>query len=179
METTWPESGRTKGKAFVEYVIKRLPNDNAFGARLRRADNRATEYQSWEYLVKWCDIERPWERLPFALVAAALAKAKPKTDGYLGLGKAISRCYDEGHNSDAAKAKLRRLLACNSIEEMVHVLRPLLSLVQSKGVGMDYGRLLDELLWFETNTERQKLRWANDFFDRRDNYDSNDVQPWA
>ncbi|NLE25357.1 MAG: type I-E CRISPR-associated protein Cse2/CasB [Clostridiaceae bacterium] len=176
METNSPESGKTKGKAFVEYVINRLSSDNAFGARLRRADNRATEYQSWEYLVKWCDIEKPWERLPFALVAAALAKAKPKANGYLGIGKGISHCYDDKQNSDAAKAKLRRLLACNSIEDAVHVLRPLLSLVQSKGVPLDYGKLLDELQWFGTYGEKQKLRWANEFFERRDEYDSNNVQ---
>lgn len=175
METASPESGKTKGKAFVEYIIKRLPTDNAFGARLRRADNRATEYQSWEYLVKWCDIEKPWERLPFALVAAALAKAKPKTIGHIGIGKGISHCYDDRQNSDAAKAKLRRLLACNSTEEAVLVLRPLLSLVQSKGVSLDYGKLLDELQWFGTHGEKQKLRWANDFYGRRDEHDSNNV----
>jgi CRISPR system Cascade subunit CasB len=175
METISPESGKTRGKAFAEHVIKRLPGDNAFGARLRRADNRATEYQSWEYLVKWCDIEKPWERLPFGLIAAALARAKPKTDGHLGIGKGLSLCYDDGQNSDAAKAKLRRLLACNSIEEVVPVLRPFLSLLQSKGVPLGYGRLLDDLLWYRASGEKQKLQWANDFYGRRDDYDSNDV----
>ena len=163
-----------KGELFTAYVIKKIKTDNAFGAALRRADNPDTEYQAWEYLVPWCNIEKPWERLPFVVVAASLARAKPEKDGTLGIGKCIAACYEDGQKSDAAKAKLRRLLACNSIEETCRVLRSALSLIQSRGIPLGYGALLDQLLWFGSG-ERQKLRWASDFYGRRGDDDSHNA----
>src|SRR3989339_397886 len=97
---------KSRGQVFVEYVLERMKNDSAFGAALRRADNPDTESQSWEYLARWCDIDKVWERRPFATVAAALARAKPKIDGFLGIGKAIATCYEDGNKSDSAKSKL-------------------------------------------------------------------------
>ncbi|MGR3219477.1 MAG: type I-E CRISPR-associated protein Cse2/CasB, partial [Candidatus Anammoxibacter sp.] len=76
--------------AFIEYVLGRMKNDNAFGAALRRADNPATEYQSWEYLAGWCDLAKAMERRPYATIASAIAHAKPVADGSLGIGKAIA-----------------------------------------------------------------------------------------
>jgi CRISPR system Cascade subunit CasB len=172
METTSPALKKKRGEAFADYVIGRLTADNAFGAMLRRADNPATEFHAWEYLVHWCDIDKSWERIPFAVIAAALARAKPMKDGHLGIGRSIGQCYEDGRNSDAAKAKLRRLLACNTIEEVCRILRPLLRLIQSRGVSVGYGGLLDELLWFG---ERQKIQWAVDFYGRRDEHDRGNV----
>jgi len=159
---------KSRGQVFVEYVLERMKNDSAFGAALRRADNPDTESQSWEYLARWCDIDKVWERRPFATVAAALARAKPKIDGFLGIGKAIATCYEDGNKSDSAKSKLRRLLACNSIEEACVILRSLLSLVSSRGVHLCYGQLLNELVYFGDG-ERIKVKWAVDFYGRREN----------
>ncbi len=152
-----------RGHAFIEYVIERLKNDNAFGAALRRADNPATEYQSWEYLSRWCDLEMAWERRPFATIASAIAHAKPAVDGSLGIGKSIAACYEDGNMSDAARSRIRRLLACDSTEEACNILRPLLSLISSHGGRVGYGKLLTELLCFGDKT---KAKWAVDFYGR-------------
>ncbi|MBC8285885.1 MAG: type I-E CRISPR-associated protein Cse2/CasB [Nitrospinae bacterium] len=152
-------------QAFIEYVLGRMNNDNAFGAAMRRADNPATESQAWEYLARWCDLDKDWERRPFATVAAAITYAKPKTDGFMGIGKAIAACYDDGNKSDAAKSKLRRLLACNSMEEACGILHPLLRLIASRpDARICYGQLLKELLYFG---EKTKEKWAVDFYGRR------------
>ena len=156
-------------QVFIEYVLGRMKNDNAFGAALRRADNPSTEYQSWEYLAGWCDLEKAWERRPFATIASAIAYAKPAADGTLGIGKAIATCYEDGNKSDSAKSKLRRLLACGSTEEVCVILRPLLSLISSHGARIGYGRLLNELLYFG---EKTKEKWAVDFYGRRRDDDS-------
>ncbi|PKL24464.1 MAG: type I-E CRISPR-associated protein Cse2/CasB [Spirochaetae bacterium HGW-Spirochaetae-3] len=170
METNEVVERKTKGSAFVEFVLRRLSQDTAFGAALRRADNPSTEYQAWEYLAGWCDLENERERRPFAVVASALAKAKPARDGNLGLGRAIAACFKtdkaDGNQSDAAKAKLRRLLACETVAEVCAILRPILSLIESRSVPLNYGELLDDLLWFKA--ERTRVRWAADFYGRKE-----------
>jgi len=44
------EQRADRTQAFISHVITRMKDDRGMGARLRRADNPATEYQSWEYL---------------------------------------------------------------------------------------------------------------------------------
>jgi CRISPR system Cascade subunit CasB len=169
------ENKKSRAKAFVEYVLQRLKEeDSAFRSALRRADNPAMEYQSWEYLNRWCDLEKSWEWKPFALIGAALAKSMPQKDGDVGIGKAIAHCYDSegkhnGAEEDAAKAKLRRLLACKTVKEACEVLRPLLALINSRGVALNHEALLDNLLhdagYFN---DRIKPRWAKDFYYRKE-----------
>lgn len=149
----------------VKRFIDRCKEDNAFLAAFKRADNPATEYQCWEYLA-WLgiDLEKSRLRLPYVTVLSAAARAKPDKDGYLDIGSAIARCYDDGNANDQAKAKLRRLLACNSLEEICSVIRPLFSLISSKGVPVFYGNVLNDLVWFDNDPLRTKTRWAQGFF---------------
>ena len=153
---------------FVESVITRCQSDKGLAARLRRADNPATEYQSWELLAAYgVDLENPFERLPFVTVAAALAKAKSERNGQLRLGQAIAVCYSDGNQSDQAKARLRRLLACDELGELCRILRPLLSLVASRvSQPLDYTRLLKQLRRFGYADAQQavKAQWAQEFY---------------
>ena len=82
-----------------------------------------------------------------------------------GIGRAIAKCYDDGNQSDQAKAKLRRLLACDSVEEACRILRPLFSLIASRGnSSLNYARLLEQLLKFHWESERIKSQWAQEFY---------------
>lgn len=154
---------RSREQRFVGGVIELCQKDKGMAARLRRGDNPATEYQSWE-LLGWfgVDLEKDYERLPFVTVAAAIAKSKAERNGSLTLGKAILACYDNGQESDQAKARLRRLLACTELAETCRVLRPVLSLINSKvGQPLDYARLLRQLRFFG---QRTKTQWAQEFY---------------
>jgi CRISPR system Cascade subunit CasB len=166
METQEVVERNTKGRAFVEFLLERLDKDGRFGAALRRADNPATEYQAWEYLASWCNLGNDWERRPYQVVASSLARAKPKSDGHCGIGRAIAQCFDDDNQSDSAKAKLRRLLDCADVQEACSILRPILSLIESRGVSLDYSELLDDLLWFRA--DRTRARWAMDFYGRKE-----------
>jgi len=162
-----------KASRFVEGVISRCAQDKGLAARLRRADNPNTEYQSWELLSAFnIDLEKDYERLPYAVVSAAIAKGKTAVNGRLRLGQAIARCYSEkgtnGNDSAAAKARLRRLLACHDTEEACRILRPLFSLIYSKvRQPLDYSRLLNQLLKFHWQPERVKAQWAQEFYGYR------------
>lgn len=151
---------------FVSGVIQQCQQDKGLAARLRRADNPATEYQSWELLAAYgIDLEKDYQRLPFVTVAAAIAKAKVERNGRLGLGRALAACYEDGRDSDQAKARLRRLLACDDLPELCRILRPLFSLIDSKGSqALDYTRLLGQLRRFAFNTQQVRAQWAQDFY---------------
>ncbi len=175
MSETTPKD--TRGQAFTRFIIDRM-KDNGIAAALRRADNPNTEYQSWDTLAAFnIDLDKPRQRLPFATIASALAKAKTEQNGSTGIGQAIARCYEDGRESDQAKAKLRRLLACNTPEEACRILRPLFSLIHSKGNStLNYGKLLDQLLWFNNDSQRIKAEWAQDFY-RYQSKQSDEVNP--
>jgi len=160
-ETTTP----SRNENFVKFVMERITKeDNGAVAALKRADNPATEYQSWEYLARFINIEHD-DRLSYATIASAIAKAKAEQNGTVQIGQAIAKCYEDGKESDQAKAKLRRLLACETTEEVCRVLRPLFSLIGSKaGVSLDYVKLLDNLCHFHFNPQRVKSHWAQDFY---------------
>lgn len=159
---------RNKSLAFVDYIINRCQIDNGLRAALKRADNPATEYQSWEVLAGFkVDLEYENQRLPYATIGAAIARTKVEKNGAATIGLAIARCYEDGNASDQAKAKLRRLLACDSVPEVCRILRPLFSLIESKGkIALDYASLLNDLLWFghDDSQLRIKARWAQDFY---------------
>lgn len=136
-------------EAFVPYVIALCQKNKGAAAALRRADNPATETQSWEYLAQFVDLDKPDKLAPYAAIAAAIARADIQRDGTAGIGKAIALCYSEKSESAPAQARFRRLLACDSVEEACRILRPLFSLIDSKAaVTLDYSRLLRELIRF-------------------------------
>ena len=163
------EAKPNKEQSFIRFVIERCKKDKGFAAKLRRADNPNTEYQSWEILGPWIDLENKFQRLPYAAIGSAISRAKLETNGNLSFGKAIAMAYAEKGTteySDQAKARLRRLLACNDMEEACRIIRPVLTLVQSKvNQPLDYAKLLSELRYFG---EKTKTRWAKDFYGQRD-----------
>lgn len=173
VETALPAAQGREAK-FVAATIARCRDDKGLAARLRRADNPTTEYQSWEFLAAWnVDLERESQRLPYATVAAAITRAKPDANGSLTLGRAIARCYEDGNQSDQAKARLRRVLACDELAELCRVLRPVLTLVESRVTQpLDYARLLKQLGQFgaaagsgnDSWLQGIKAQWAQEFY---------------
>lgn len=163
-ETT--TSATSRNDRFVSQIMAVLEKDKGLAARLRRADNPATEYQSWEFLAGFgIDLEKEYQRLPFVTVAAAIARAKAGVNGSLRLGQAIARCYDDGNQSDQAKAKLRRILACDELAELCRILRPVLTLIESRvPQPLDYIRLLTQLRSFHWDSQKIKAQWAQEFY---------------
>lgn len=165
MPTAMPKP-LTQAERFVNYVIKQIPNDKGFTARLKRADNPACEFYSWELLAAFkIDLENPWERLPYCTIAAALARAKPSADGTLSLGLALAACFPKGNQAESARARLRRLLSSNSVEDLCAILRSSLALMSSREITPAYGKLLNQILWYRgTSREQVRAQWAMSFF---------------
>lgn len=176
--TTTPSPAPSREARFVTYVLTRTQQDKGLAACLRRADNPATEYQSWEFLAGFgIDLDNEVQRLPFVTLAAAIAKAKAQCNGSLKLGQAVAACYSDGANSDQAKAKLRRVLACDDLPELCRILRPVLALINSRvPQPLNYTRLLQQLRSFAWDTQKVKSQWAQEFYGRTTE-NSNDSDP--
>ena len=71
------QSRTSREERFVKEVLQQIHGDKGLSARLRRADNPDTEYQSWELLARY-GINLEWEsqRLPYTTIVAALARTK-------------------------------------------------------------------------------------------------------
>lgn len=160
-----------KNAELIQRFLKRCSIDTAFCAAFKKADNANTEFYSWEYLSQFgVDLSKSWERLPMVTVLSAAARSSQQHDGNLSVGTAIARCYDsspgkfDGNTTDPAKARMRRVLACSTVEELCTVIHPLLRLMLSRGVMISYAKLLSDLHWFYFNTDRVRTTWAQDFF---------------
>ena len=166
-QTTTPTHA-AREQQFVARVLEQCKTDNGFAARLRRADNPDTEYYALGDLAKLgVTIEDDSQRLPFALIAAALSRDADtmNVDGTLGIGAALRQCLPDEEAEDSPR--LRRLLACESLNETCQVLRPMLSLVRSKGIHLGYARLLQDLRSFRFGkdaAQKTKRQWVSDFY---------------
>lgn len=150
---------------FVEYVISRAKNksDTAFQAIMRRADNPNQCSAAWEFLVPFCDLGNDHQRLCFSLVGAAIAREKPENDGSQNLGTALRRiCQGQEDAVERESRRLRRLLACDSAQELVPVLRPVVQYIQSMGgASICYQELLTDMIYW---SEKTKIKWTGDFY---------------
>jgi CRISPR type I-E-associated protein CasB/Cse2 len=166
-----------KTSAFVTWILSKTGTnaDKGFLAKLKKAESEATEYQAWEILARWIDLEKPWERRAYGIIGASLARLKTGTDGSLGIGEALKALFikrgGSGEIDSSAEAvRLRRLLSCKDQEEAVEVIRPLLRYLVGQEIHVSHTKLLDELLWFDVDASREKtrLRWAKDFYSKKE-----------
>ena len=85
---------------FVAEALRRCSSDTSYRAALQRADNPDTAAFAWEYLVKWCDITKDHDRLPFALIGAAIAREKPASNGNKNLGELFRACCKDENDME-------------------------------------------------------------------------------
>ncbi len=167
-----------KSTKYVDAVIVAVNRDTtALRAKLSRADNNSTEYGAWPFLSRWVDLDKSSDkRRSYALVAAAIARVRPapEKNGDTPLGRALLFVSSDSAQEDTPpeareSARLRRILACQSTSELIDVLRPILRFLGAKGVGLDYVRLLDDIVYFydDNSRERSKSRWAQEFYSYR------------
>jgi CRISPR system Cascade subunit CasB len=166
-----------KNERFVDFVLEKIHKrgDKGFAAKLKKADNETTEYQSWEILSQWTDLEDEKARRAYGLVGASLARGKNSFDGSLGLGNALHAAFSDKQEAGSAEdsssaARLRRILACKDSLELIDILRPILHFLESKEINISKARLLDEILWFnnDSSRERTRTRWAQEFYGHKE-----------
>lgn len=152
--------------AFQKMKNKKNEKSTAFCAAFKRADNPDLEYQCWEYLadlhITGMKLDKDYIRLPYVTVFSAMAKSKQTNDGSFELGRALFLAYDGDPESQPARMRLRRLISCESTEEVCAVLRPILQFIISKEIHISFEKLLFDLKYF--SKEKTGSRWAQQFY---------------
>lgn len=170
MQTSAPKHSSSFAERFVGAVISKCETDTGTAAKLRRAIRSSQEHQAWDFLAKFgIDLEDDYARIQALTVAGAIARSRTmrgaKVNGSMKLGKALAESFDDGVNSKGAIARLRRLVACDTLAEVSTSLRYLLPLIDSRcDQRLDYVRLMHQLRYFPSNPQRIKRQWAMEFY---------------
>ena len=160
----------SKSDKYVDYVFSRI-KDKAMAADLRHGDNSAYSVKAAARIHRFVDIGNDTQVRIYTLIGSAIVKSGQKENGTCGLGNAYWRIYHDTCREDEFPHRLERLLACDDIDELLDLLRQSLSLIRSKGIQLDFARLLREVESFRSGSEkRNKVRasWASDYFNKGD-----------
>jgi len=179
MEQDKPNNFNASG--FVGMVIQKLnkkkvngKTDTAFRAVMRRGANPSGESVVWEYLIPYCNIGVDRIRHAFALVGAAIAAEAPETDGTASLGRALRSICKNDDDVERESRRLRRLLSCDTTDELVGVLRPMMHYIQDNAtMRLSYKKLLNDLCYW---SERTRIGWTQDFFLKSSTSEKDDGQ---
>lgn len=170
MQTTAPKHSSSFAERFVGAVIRKCETDTGTAAKLSRAIRPSQEHYAWDFLARFgIDLEDDYACIPALTVAGTIARSRTmhgaKENGEMKLGKALAESFDDGVNSNGAIARLRRLIACDTLTEVSTYLRYLLPLIDSRcNQRLDYVRLMHQLRSFPHDPQRIKRQWAMEFY---------------
>ena len=156
---------------FVSAVFEKKERDHGFRADFRNALSPRRAYRAWPYLTSFTDINCEVNREAYLLIGASICLDGSESNGGDGLGLALFKSWKKDRGavgdgkSDPAMMRLRRLLSCQDAVSLCQALRPVLSVVRSKGASsLDYALLLRQILWFDYDPDRVKARWVSEYF---------------
>ena len=162
----------TRETGFAEYVFSRKEKDSGFRACLKQASSDSLEWKSWAIIQRFVtDLSNESERKAFVLIGSSIAKSHAVRNGNVGLGKAFAIASRKAGYNDEFPPRFMRVLSCTSVSELIDVLRPSLSFLDSKMIPLDYGEILSDILRFRYGEEaiiNVKARWTADFLSKED-----------
>jgi CRISPR type I-E-associated protein CasB/Cse2 len=97
-------------------------------------------------------------------ILAALYAEQPEHKTGQSVGKAALRLGDRKDGEHPYDRHFRRLLACDSLDDLAQQLHRLVKRLQREGIGLDYAELLKNLNFWANYSEDVKVRWAADFW---------------
>jgi len=142
--------------------LKRLQNivaDRGNRAALRRYWSPATRHQAYPLLGQLGALEDNRKT-----ILAALYAEHPEWQNGQSVGKAALRLGDRKEGEHPYDRHFRRLLACQSLDDLGLQLHRLVKRLQRDGIGLDYAELQKNLNYWANYSENVKVRWAADFW---------------
>lgn len=154
-------------ESFVSYIVDVCKRDKGIRADLRRADSDALEWKAWQYIHVFLeDLEKDEKkRNILVLIASSIASDTNPQNGNKKFGQAIRLIYPPPKEYKQFPLRFARILSCDDIEELLLSMRPMIRLIASKGIKLDFAALMDDLLWFLQKEKQSdvKARWMQQY----------------
>lgn len=154
--------------------------DRGTRAELRRYWSERTRHYAYPVLGKLRALDNPPRRTTAALFAAHdREQSRAHRKGGATVGGAFLYLAGGGRTKPAYESTerhFRRLLACDSLDDLAAQLHRLVKRLERDGFPIDYERLVQDLWRWKYNAERVKTDWSLDFWQAAD---TNTAQPDA
>ncbi len=152
---------------FVNYIVDVCKRDKGIRADLRRADSNALQWKSWQYIHAFLeDLEKEEKkRNILVFIASSIAVDTNPQNGNKKLGQAIRLIYPPSKKDKEIPPRFARILSCDDIDELLLSIRPMIRMIASKGIQLDFVALMDDFVWF-LQKEKQpsiKAKWMQQY----------------
>lgn len=148
--------------------LRRIKDDRGKMAALRRAASPSTERQAWPVIYS---LGEDIGNLAACTVGALYAQHPEEDSKAFGFGTTCRRiATDNGKDfeiPDSFDRRFRRLLACDSADDVAGQLKAWIRFASAKGIGVNYEKLFWDLLSWNNHADDIKLRWARGFWPMR------------
>ena len=163
MSTPTPQN---RAERFIA-ALRRAKADRGKMAALRRALNPRNQMDAWPVIADLGgDIQRP----EYGIVAALYA-THPEESEAANFGVTCRRIglkeSSDGQLPESYERRFRRLIACDTAEELGQHLRAWIRLAAAKGATVNYQRLFADLWNWEWYADDIRVRWAAEFWPAR------------
>ena len=160
----------------IQHAASPGREDRGMLAALRRGFSEATEQYAWPYLAPYCPMTDPKQRTIWLTVAAAKATLAPDGLDRAGLGVgnlgATMRHLAIGDGKQKAddalasfEARFRRLLTCQTVEELCKHLVGVIRAASAKSKPVDLKKLFWDLQTWEDRSQRDvRVEWAQGYW---------------
>ena len=153
-----------KPARFIEHLQK-LQEDRGAMAALRRilaSDPRqALDARAYRYVEPFAEGESEWRRAMYYLVAGLFALHPQQ--GQQTLAEALADLWLQEKQPPSTEARFLALLDSDT-DQLPDRLRRAVAYLRSKNKGLDYQRLLSDLLQWRVPERRVQHRWARQFY---------------
>lgn len=139
--------------------LQKSVDDRGNRAALRRYWSPATRYLAYPLLGQLGAL-----RDDRKTILAALYAEHPEHKSGQTIGKAVLRLGERKDGEHPYDRHFRRLLACDSLDDLAKQLHRLVKRLQREGIPLDYSLLHKNLNFWANYHEQVKVDWAADFW---------------
>ncbi|MDO5566402.1 MAG: type I-E CRISPR-associated protein Cse2/CasB [Planctomycetia bacterium] len=161
------EQTKREPPVFIRYLLGLNPEkDRGVLAVLRKGASPATETYAWPHLGRFCHLNVDTERMIHQAIAAAYA-IHPENDEteFANVGSVMCQLANlsgerENNVCQTFDTFFRRLLTCNSVEEICERLPRIALMAKAKDVAIPWESLYWDLKTWNNNSNEIKRKWA-------------------